>query len=120
MHNFALSNSKKEIMKNRPSKKHEVLLKDAENHIVRLEADTNYTIFYLQGGRTHVMSYSLKNYQEALAYPFVRVNKSCIINVQFLHKFYSSEKRVLLQDGSEFQISRRRFDEVCKNISIHL
>lgn len=107
-------------MKNRPSRKHETLLKDAPKQIIRLEADTNYTIFYLQDGKTQVMSYSLKNYQEALTYPFIRVNKSCIINLYFFRNIDSATKKILLKDGSEFQISRRRFEEVCKNISIQI
>lgn len=107
-------------MKNKLSRKHETLLKDAPRQIIRLEADTNYTIFYLYSGKRQVMSYSLKNYQEALTYPFVRVNKSCIINLNFFRNIDASSKKILLKDGSEFQISRRRFDEVCKNISIQI
>ncbi|MFY7912950.1 MAG: LytTR family transcriptional regulator DNA-binding domain-containing protein [Emticicia sp.] len=104
-------------MKNRPSRKHETLLKDASKQIIRLQADTNYTIFYMQSGQTQVMSYSLKNYQDALTFPFIRVNKSCIINLHFFRNIDATSKKILLKDGSEFQISRRRFEEVCRNIS---
>ncbi|WP_188763787.1 LytTR family transcriptional regulator DNA-binding domain-containing protein [Emticicia aquatilis] len=73
-------------MKNKLSRKHQTLLNDAPKQIIRLEADINYTVFYMQSGKTQVMSYSLKNYQDSLTFSFVRVNKSCIINLHFLAK----------------------------------
>lgn len=104
-------------MKNSPSLKHLNLLKDARKQVIKLVADANYTVFHLGDGKSAVMSYSLKNYQNYLNYPFVRVNKSCIVNLRFLENLCTENKRIQLKDGSEIQISRRRFNEVYKNIS---
>ncbi|MFN3848538.1 MAG: LytTR family transcriptional regulator DNA-binding domain-containing protein [Spirosomataceae bacterium] len=104
-------------MKNSPSRKHLDLLQDARKQVIKLVADANYTVFYLGDGKSAVMSYSLKNYQNYLNYPFVRVSKSCIVNLHFLESFCTENKKIQLKDGSEIRVSRRRFEEVCRNIS---
>lgn len=104
-------------MKNKPSKKHSILLKNASHQIIKLEANVNYTVFYTYEGKTEIMSYSLKNYQNFLHHPFVRVNRSCIVNLRFFENICTQNKKIQLKDGSEIQISRRRFEEVCRNIS---
>ncbi|GGD49589.1 hypothetical protein GCM10011514_12200 [Emticicia aquatilis] len=104
-------------MKNKPSKKHQQLLQNPDNQIIRLEGVLNYTKFILSNGKTVMMSYTLKNYQETLDLPFVRVSKSCIINIDFISTFCKENKKISLIDGSEIQISRRRFDSVLKGIS---
>lgn len=71
-------------MKNTPSRKHLQLLQDARKQLIKLVADANYTVFQLGDGKSAVMSYSSKNYQNHLNYPFVRVSKSCIVNLHFL------------------------------------
>ncbi len=106
-------------MKNQPRKKHQHLLQNIDNQIIRLQSVQNYTQFFLQNGRTEIMSYTLKNYQDMLSLPFLRVNKSCIINLDYFQHICTENKRIRMKDGSEIQISRRRFEEVCKNISIH-
>lgn len=68
-------------MKNTPSRKPLQLLQDARKQLIKLVADANYTVFHLGDGKSAVMSYSLKNYQNYLNYPFVRVSKSCIVNL---------------------------------------
>lgn len=104
-------------MKNKPSKKHLYLLENAHNQIIKLESDVNYTVFYLNDGKTQLMSYSLKNYQNHFNHPFIRVNKSCIINLSYLQCFSSKCKTIQMNDGSQIRVSRRRFEEVLRNIS---
>ncbi|GAB2643925.1 hypothetical protein GCM10027035_42650 [Emticicia sediminis] len=104
-------------MKNKPSKKHLQLLQSPDNQIIRLEGALNYTKFILSNGKTVMMSYTLKNYQETLNFPFVRVSKSCFVNIHFCSSYCQENKRIQLIDGSEIQISRRRFDNVLKNIA---
>lgn len=107
-------------MKNVPSKKHSNLLQNADSVVIKLQADINYTVFFLDDGQKALMAYSLKNYQQYLSYPFVRVNKSCIINLMYLKSIDQKNKKIELKDGSEVQISRRRMEEVLKNISVCL
>ena len=103
-------------MKNQPHSKHRILLQNAHNQVVRLEGVDNYTKFFLENGDTKLMSYSLKNYQESLSFPFLRVSKSCIVNLHYFSNISTEKKRIHLTDGSEIQISRRRFDDVLKMI----
>jgi DNA-binding LytR/AlgR family response regulator len=103
-------------MKNKPSKKHLQLLQNTDNQIIRLEGVLNYTKFILSNGKTKMMAYTLKNYQETLDLRFVRVNKSCIINLDYLSRFCTKARIIQLSDGSEIQISRRRLEGVMKSM----
>jgi two-component system LytT family response regulator len=99
-------------MKNKPRPKHSLLIENAEYEVIRLEAIQNYTKFVFENGRFIMMSYTLKNYQNSLEFPFVRVSKSCIVNLNFCSAFSAESKRIWITDGSEIQISRRRLLEV--------
>jgi two-component system LytT family response regulator len=95
---------------------HTKLLFKASENIVRLEAKVNYTTFILNGGKQKMMSYTLKTYDTILPHSFIRVNRSCIINVNFIADFNLSHKTVILKDGTEILISRRRLGAVCENM----
>lgn len=104
-------------MKNKPNLQHSFLLQNAHSQVIRLEGAENYTKFIFDDGRTKLMSYTLKNYDNTLNFPFIRVNKSCIININFCLSLCQVNKRVQLSDGTEIQISRRRLGEVSKFIA---
>jgi DNA-binding LytR/AlgR family response regulator len=106
-------------MKNQPHPKHLFLLQNAYYQVIKLEANENYTKFFLENGTTKMMSYSLKNYQNHFNHPFIRVNKSCIVNLSYYLNICSENKTIQLKDGSKIKVSRRRMEEVLKNISIH-
>lgn len=99
-------------MKYKPSPKHSVLLQDAHSKIIRLEAQQNYTLFFLNNGKTNLMSYNLKKYQDFFNYPFVRVSRSSIVNLTFCSGLSPETKKISLSDGTEVQISRRRFEKI--------
>lgn len=103
-------------MKNKPNPQHSILLQNAHTQVIRLEGAENYTKFIFDDGRTKLMSYTLKNYDDTLNFPFVRVSKSCIVNIHFCSNFCEDNKRIKLSDGCEIQISRRRLGEVSKYI----
>jgi DNA-binding LytR/AlgR family response regulator len=98
-------------------KGHENLLKSAPEHIIRLEANINYTSFVMQSGKRKIMSYTLAMYGLILPQTFIRVNRSCIINIKFIKNFNSDDKKVMLKDGTEIQISRRRWNEVSQYVA---
>lgn len=107
-------------MKNKlrsPHKEHKKLLCEAHKNVVRLEANINYTTFTLQTGKTKTMSYNLALYGTILPQAFIRVNRSCIINKNFIENLNSANKKITLKDGTEFQISRRRWNEVSENVA---
>ena len=80
------------------------------DEIVRLEGCGNYTNFYLKDGTKMLVSRTLKEYEMLLdSQAFVRVHKSCIVNLGFVRKFFiKKEGEIELTDGHQVKISRRR------------
>ena len=78
--------------------------------IVRLEGSGNYTNFFLKDGTRMLVSRTLKEYEELLeSHAFVRVHKSCIVNLVYVRRFYvKKEGELELFDGQQVKISRRR------------
>jgi DNA-binding LytR/AlgR family response regulator len=100
----------------KPQNRHKTLLASASRNIVRLEANINYTTFFLETGKRKIMSYTIGIYNEVLPKQFVRLNKSVIINADFVSKVDSEQKMIVLNDGSEFLVSRRRWQFVHENL----
>lgn len=80
------------------------------DEIVRLEGCGNYTNFYLKDGTKMLVSRTLKEYELLLdGQAFVRVHKSCIVNLAFVRRFFiKKEGELELTDGQQVKISRRR------------
>lgn len=95
-----------------PHKEHKKLLAEAPKNIIRLEANINYTTFILQTGKARTMSYNIAIYGILLPQNFLRVNRSCIINKNFIDNLDTCNKKIILTDGTQVQISRRRWSEV--------
>lgn len=93
------------------NKKQFVLIKN----IVRLEANSNYTNFYIDKMRKPIVtSKSLKNYVEQLSTPqFIRVHRSHLINANFIQSInLTAGKSLTLNDGIRINISRRKLTTV--------
>jgi DNA-binding LytR/AlgR family response regulator len=76
--------------------------------IVRLEADRNYTIIHQVGGGKFLVSHTLKVIEERLKpYDFLRIRRGDAVNPFFIKKV-SSDGTVLLVDGTQICLSRRR------------
>ncbi len=101
---------------NKPHKRHETLIKFAPEEITRLEANINYTSFVMQTGKRKIMSYNLAKYDMILPQSFIRVNRSCIVNKNFIKNVDSDDKNVVMHDGTTIQISRRRWFEVSQSV----
>lgn len=80
------------------------------DEIVRLEGCGNYTNFFLKDGTKMLVSRTLKEYESLLdSQAFVRVHKSCIVNLGFVRRFFiKKEGELELADGHQVKISRRR------------
>ena len=77
--------------------------------IIRCEASSNYTIIYLSSGRKIVAPKTLKEFEELLsADGFFRVHQSHLIHLRHINQFYKSKNKILLNDGSEVEVSRRK------------
>lgn len=83
------------------------------DNILRLESDSNYTHFFLRSGEKITVPKSLKEYESVLPkHLFFRTHQSHIINMNFVKKYVKEDGGyILMEDGSEVLVARRRKDE---------
>jgi DNA-binding LytR/AlgR family response regulator len=81
------------------------------HEIIYLEADINYTIFYLEDGQKMVSSFTLKRHaaKEYLQH-FVRINKSYLLNPMHIAGLHREGKivNIRMSDGRQLPVSRRK------------
>lgn len=74
-------------------------------------ADGNYTEVHLADGRRFVCARTLKEYEEMLRpWEFLRVHRSSLVNRKEVS--HVSEHLVVMKDGQQIEVSRRKRDEV--------
>jgi DNA-binding LytR/AlgR family response regulator len=93
-------------IRNQPQNLHK-LVSDF-NEISHLSADINYTRIHLQNGEKHILSYTLKRFEEMLeGFPhFVRIHRGYLVNTNHIRSKSTSE--VLMKDGLRLPVARRR------------
>ncbi len=81
-------------------------------NIIRCEAMGNYTRFFVQSGKSYMISKTLGEYDALLSgQHFIRTHKSHLVNKKYI-SFIDHDGYVILQDGSRVEVSRRRKEEV--------
>jgi two-component system LytT family response regulator len=84
--------------------------------IIRLEGESNYTRFFFTDQRPLLVSHTLKEYEELLhEHNFIRVHKSHLVNKACV-KHIDKEGMLWLTDGSHIAVSRRKKEEVIKEL----
>jgi len=74
--------------------------------IVRLQGNGNFTDIYLIDKSKKMVCRFLKHFSEILPYPFARVHKSHIININYVKAYHkNSGGYVVLHDDTEIEIS---------------
>lgn len=75
--------------------------------IVRAEADSNYTMFMLSGGKRILVSRTLKEFEKLLSKSgMIRVHQSHLVNISYIDKLVKRDGGYLiLKDGSEIPLS---------------
>jgi two-component system LytT family response regulator len=89
--------------------------------IMRCKSENNYTTFYLDDGRKIVTSRTMKEYEEALSYPyFMRCHRSHIINFNFVNRFNKNDGgMIIMKNDDEVPLSRKfrdRFFELLEKM----
>lgn len=86
--------------------------------IIRLEAEGNYTHFYLIDNKHHLVCKTLKDYQELLdGHHFIRTHQSHLINFKKISAYVKTDGGyITMEDGSQVPISRQKKDEVLSRI----
>ncbi|MEZ5197945.1 MAG: LytTR family DNA-binding domain-containing protein [Bacteroidales bacterium] len=82
--------------------------------IIRLEADGNYSTFYMIDGRKVIVSKPTSDFEEILIENgFFRIHKSHLINMRKLSYFEKAEGgSVVMVDGSSVPVASRKRDAV--------
>lgn len=86
--------------------------------IVRCESDVNYTTIVLNEKKKIVVAKTLKQFEELLSeFNFFRIHNSHLINLSYI-KSYNKGKggSVILEDGTELEVSTRRKEEFLNRI----
>jgi two-component system, LytTR family, response regulator len=84
--------------------------------IIRLEANSNYTWFFLQNNRKYLVCRTMKEFENLLTgNGFFRIHQSHIVNLDQIAKFHKSDGgEVIMSDGSNVPLARNRKDEFLK------
>ena len=88
------------------------------NDIIYLEANSNYTSFYLADNRKITATKTLKDFEEILpASMFIRIHHSYIINKNGIEKYIKGEGgQVVMKNGVTLDVARRKKEEFMKAI----
>ena len=86
--------------------------------IVYLEASSNYTKFHMVNNSKHIVSKSLKDFEEMLPDDtFIRIHNSSIINKEFVEKYIRGDGGQVVLDGNIIlDISKRKKADFLKAI----
>ena len=83
--------------------------------LVRIEAISNYCKLYFANNKTLVVAKILAWFEEQLpACNFARVHRSHIINLRHVQTYQRHSNRIILQNNTIVEISRRRRSELMK------
>jgi two-component system LytT family response regulator len=86
--------------------------------IIYLEANSNYTIFYIAGNRKITAAKTLKDFEDMLpASLFIRIHHSYLINKNGIEKYIKGDGgQVVMKNGVVLDVARRKKEEFLKAI----
>jgi len=86
--------------------------------IIYLEANSNYTCFYLTNNAKITVAKTLKDFEELLpASIFIRIHHSYIINKNLVEKYINGKGgQVVMKNGIVLDVARRKKEEFMKAI----
>lgn len=80
------------------------------NELLYCESDKGYTTFYCNDGKNHLVSKTLKEFEERLASAkFIRPHQSFMVNMKFIDK-YDKSGMIYLKNGNKIPVSSRKKD----------
>jgi two-component system LytT family response regulator len=87
--------------------------------IVRCESESNYTKFYLITDENILVTRTLKEFEEAFTgLDFVRVHQSHLVNTKYVDRYVKGDGgNIIMADGAEVEVSRRRKDDFLKKMA---
>lgn len=87
-------------------------------HIIHLEAEGSYTKFHLSDGIQHLVSGSLKEFEEMLrSHLFIRTHQAHLVNSDYIKSFVKTDGGYLkLNTGEMVPVSRLRKNDVLSKL----
>ena len=88
------------------------------DNIIRCESDDNYTMLFLRDKKKIIVSSTLKDIEELLEdFPFARVHRSHLVNLNEIEKYLRGEGGYLIMsDGSSIDVSRSKKEFLLKKL----
>lgn len=88
-------------------------------NILHIESNSNYSKIFFRDNRTLTVTKLLKDFEDMLVpYHFYRVHNSHLINLNYIQKYLRGNGgRVIMQDGTEIEVARRKKEEFLKMIA---
>lgn len=88
--------------------------------VLRIESDRNYSVIHLtERKKPFVATKTLKHYEEILVhFKFIRVHKSHLVNAEHIMRLSNSNDYLVLSDGTQIYISRRRRQAVLNLLNV--
>jgi DNA-binding LytR/AlgR family response regulator len=88
--------------------------------LTHLTGDGNYTWLHSETGKKEIKAKTLKAYSQTLP-GFIRIHKSILVNPEFISQLEAPARvgeagSVILQNGVQLSISRRRWAPVLKQL----
>ncbi|TRX63986.1 LytTR family DNA-binding domain-containing protein [Carboxylicivirga sp. M1479] len=76
-------------------------------HIVYLQYQQGAIRIWLNNNTQKQHSKSLRVVEQSLPDNFVKINRNVIINLHYLSAYFKTSQKVVLENGVEFDVSRR-------------
>ena len=76
--------------------------------IIRIQAESNYTHIFAENKKSILISKTMKFVEDQLDARFMKVHRSAIINLDFVHEFNVQTSIIIMDDLSEVNIARRK------------
>lgn len=89
-------------------------------NVVRIESNSNYSRIFFTAGPSLLVTKQLKEFEEMLVpYRFCRVHNMHLINLNYVKKYLRGDGgRVVMENGDEIDVSRRKKDDFLKLINL--
>ncbi|MBC7861728.1 MAG: response regulator transcription factor [Bacteroidia bacterium] len=88
-------------------------------HVIRCEADGNYTKVFLTSGKTELITKLIKDMEDMLAeHNFFRVHKSHLINIDHVKAYLKADDDITMTDDSSVPLSRNIKADFLKRMKI--
>jgi len=87
--------------------------------IIRLEAESSYTHIHLSNRKPFIASKTLRHFEDMLEeFNFIRTHKSHLVNPKHIIRISNDNSFLILSDGSQVEISRRKKEEVQEKLKL--